>query len=144
MSINKSIIKSTYLISSGTVISRILGFIRDIVIAGIFGTSFAAEAFVVAFRIPNLFRSLVGEGAVNAAVVPVIIDGAFNDRVKPEISNDGTFEIIKNYNDYDNKIKYDVGVGSSETVQRNKVFKFVNSDNTDWLFVIDTDEFSSI
>jgi len=71
MSINKSIIKSTYLISSGTMLSRILGFIRDIVIAGLFGTSFAAEAFVVAFRIPNLFRSLVGEGAVNAAVVPV-------------------------------------------------------------------------
>ncbi|MFH1655765.1 MAG: murein biosynthesis integral membrane protein MurJ [Candidatus Omnitrophota bacterium] len=71
MSINKSIIKSTYLISSGTVLSRILGFVRDIVIAGLFGTSFAAEAFVVAFRIPNLFRSLVGEGAINAAVVPV-------------------------------------------------------------------------
>lgn len=71
MSINKSIIKSSYLISLGTVFSRILGFIRDIVIAGLLGTSASAEAFVAAFRIPNLFRELVGEGAVNSAVVPV-------------------------------------------------------------------------
>lgn len=71
MSINKSIIKSTYLISAGTIFSRILGFFRDIVIAGLLGTSASAEAFIAAFRIPNLFRDLVGEGAVNSAVVPV-------------------------------------------------------------------------
>jgi len=79
MSINKSIIKSTYVISVGTILSRVLGFLRDIVIAGIFGTSFAAEAFVVAFRIPNLFRDLVGEGAVNAAVVPVFSEYIIKD-----------------------------------------------------------------
>lgn len=72
MSTNKSIIKSTYLISLGTVISRVLGLLRDIVIAKFFGTTIAAEAFVVAFRIPNLFRNLVGEGSTNAAVVPVL------------------------------------------------------------------------
>lgn len=71
MSINKSIIKSSYVISAGTIFSRILGFFRDIVIAGLLGTSLGAEAFVAAFRIPNLFRDLVGEGAVNSAVVPV-------------------------------------------------------------------------
>ncbi|MBM3248231.1 MAG: murein biosynthesis integral membrane protein MurJ [Candidatus Omnitrophica bacterium] len=71
MSINKSIIKSSYVISAGTVFSRILGFFRDIVIAGLLGTTPGAEAFVAAFRIPNLFRDLVGEGAVNSAVVPV-------------------------------------------------------------------------
>jgi putative peptidoglycan lipid II flippase len=77
MSINKSIIKSTYLISLGTVVSRILGFLRDIFIAKFFGTSIAAEAFVIAFRIPNLFRNLVGEGATNAAIVPVFSEYIF-------------------------------------------------------------------
>ncbi len=52
--------------------SRILGFIRDIVIARLFGVYIYAQAFVVAFRIPNLLRDLVGEGAVNAALVPVL------------------------------------------------------------------------
>jgi putative peptidoglycan lipid II flippase len=79
MSINKStaelshrhIAKSASVISLATVLSRILGFIRDILIAKFFGTAGAAQAFVVAFRIPNLLRDLVGEGATNSAVVPV-------------------------------------------------------------------------
>ena len=71
MSTNKSIIKSTYLISAGTLLSRILGFLRDIIIARFLGTSMGAEAFVIAFRIPNLFRNLIGEGAASAAVVPI-------------------------------------------------------------------------
>lgn len=65
------IIKSTTIISSGTLSSRILGFIRDIVIAKLLGTASAADSFFVAFRIPNLFRDLVGEGATNSALVPV-------------------------------------------------------------------------
>ncbi len=71
MSINKSIVKSASVISLATVASRILGFIRDIIIAKLFGTKETAQAFVVAFRIPNLLRDLVGEGATNSAVVPV-------------------------------------------------------------------------
>lgn len=69
---HKSIIKSTSIISIGTLSSRILGFFRDIILAKILGTGFHADAFFVAFRIPNLFRDLVGEGATNAAVVPVL------------------------------------------------------------------------
>ncbi|MBN2097202.1 MAG: murein biosynthesis integral membrane protein MurJ, partial [Candidatus Omnitrophica bacterium] len=69
---NKSIIKSTQLISLATLASRILGFIRDVLIAGLFGTGMRASAFVVAFRIPNLLRDLVGEGAANSAIVPVL------------------------------------------------------------------------
>ena len=68
----KSIIKTTGIIGLATSLSRILGFLRDIVIANLFGTGTAAQAFMVAFRIPNLLRDLVGEGATNAAFVPVL------------------------------------------------------------------------
>jgi len=49
-----------------------LGFIRDVVIARLFGVYLNAQAFVIAFRIPNLFRDIVGEGASNAAIIPVL------------------------------------------------------------------------
>jgi len=71
MSTNKSIAKSASVIGFATLCSRILGFIRDVVIARLFGVYVYAQAFVIAFRIPNLFRDLVGEGAANAALVPV-------------------------------------------------------------------------
>ena len=66
-----TIAKSASVIGFATLLSRILGFIRDIVIARLFGVYVYAQAFVIAFRIPNLFRDLVGEGATNAAFVPV-------------------------------------------------------------------------
>ena len=53
-------------------VSRILGFIRMVLIARLLGTGGVAEAFFVAFRIPNLIRNLAGEGAANSAVVPVL------------------------------------------------------------------------
>ena len=68
------LIKSTGVIGIATATSRVLGFIRDIVIARFFGTAIYAQAFVVAFRIPNLLRDLIGEGAVNSAFVPVLTD----------------------------------------------------------------------
>ena len=49
-----------------------MGFARDILIAGFFGTGSLIQAFIVAFRIPNLLRQMVGEGATNAAFVPVL------------------------------------------------------------------------
>ena len=54
-----------------TMVSRILGFIRDILLARVLGTGLVADAFVVAFRFPNLFRRLFGEGAFNSAFVPL-------------------------------------------------------------------------
>ena len=68
----RSLIKSTGVISIATAVSRVLGFVRDIIFANFFGTGVAAQAFVVAFRIPNTLRGLVGEGAMNAAIVPVL------------------------------------------------------------------------
>lgn len=68
------LMKSSGVIGLATATSRILGFIRDVVIANFFGTSIGAQAFVVAFRIPNSLRDLVGEGATNAAIVPVLTE----------------------------------------------------------------------
>ena len=54
-----------------SMVSRVLGFFRDILIAAALGTGFVADAFFVAFRFPNLFRRLFGEGAFNSAFVPL-------------------------------------------------------------------------
>ncbi|MFA5144161.1 MAG: murein biosynthesis integral membrane protein MurJ [Candidatus Omnitrophota bacterium] len=70
----KSLIRFTGIIGFATATSRALGFVRDIVIARFFGTAIYAQAFVIAFRIPNLLRDLVGEGATNSAFVPVLTD----------------------------------------------------------------------
>jgi putative peptidoglycan lipid II flippase len=69
---NKGLIKSTGTIGAATALSRVLGFVRDVMFANFFGTDAAAQAFVVAFRIPNTLRDLVGEGAMNSAIVPVL------------------------------------------------------------------------
>lgn len=76
----RSLMKSMSIISLGTLASRILGFIRDIILAKFFGTGFRADAFFVAFRIPNLLRDLVGEGAANSAVVPVLSEYLHRDK----------------------------------------------------------------
>ena len=55
----------------GTGLSRLLGFARDIMLAATLGSGAAADAFVVAFRLPNLFRRLLSEGALNPAFVPL-------------------------------------------------------------------------
>ena len=65
-----NIIKSTGTFSFYTLISRISGYLRDILIAIFLGSGPIADAFFVAFRIPNTFRRLFGEGSFNAAFVP--------------------------------------------------------------------------
>ena len=65
-----NLITSTSIFSFFTLISRILGYGRDILIAIFLGTGFFADAFFVAFRLPNTFRRLFAEGAFNAAFVP--------------------------------------------------------------------------
>ena len=54
-----------------TLLSRILGFVRDILIAGWLGTGPVAESFLVAFALPNMFRRFFAEGAFNMAFVPM-------------------------------------------------------------------------
>ncbi len=65
-----SLVKSTATIGGYTLLSRVLGFIRDITIASSIGASYLSDAFFVAFRLPNYLRRLFAEGAFNAAFVP--------------------------------------------------------------------------
>ena len=65
-----NLIKSTGKFSFFTIISRILGYIRDVLIAIFLGSGPLADVFFVAFKVPNLFRRLFAEGAFNAAFVP--------------------------------------------------------------------------
>ncbi len=71
---NRKLIQSTGIISFATAASRVLGFLRDILFANFFGTGIFAQAFVVAFRLPNMLRDMVGEGATDAALVPVLTE----------------------------------------------------------------------
>lgn len=65
--------RSAALVSVGTLFSRILGLLREILMAMAFGTELIASAFFLAFSIPNLFRRLFGEGALSAAFVPTYV-----------------------------------------------------------------------
>jgi len=67
-------IKSISTVGSMTLLSRITGLIRDVIFANILGDKAAADVFFVAFRIPNFFRRIFGEGALSAAFVPVFTD----------------------------------------------------------------------
>src|SRR4030042_2759483 len=57
-----------------TLLSRVLGLIRDMVIARFFGSGMAADSFFVAFRIPNLLRRLFAEGSLTIAFIPVFME----------------------------------------------------------------------
>ncbi|MBI5286448.1 MAG: murein biosynthesis integral membrane protein MurJ [Deltaproteobacteria bacterium] len=70
----KGITKAASVVGLFTLLSRILGFVRDAVIAAIFGAGLYADAFFVAFRIPNLLRRLVGEGALTVSFIPVFTE----------------------------------------------------------------------
>ena len=65
--------------ASWTMVSRVLGLVRDQLTAAVFGASAIGSAFVIAFQIPNLFRRLLGEGALTAAIVPVLADKSVKD-----------------------------------------------------------------
>ncbi len=65
--------------ASWTMVSRVLGLFRDQLTAAVFGASAIGSAFVIAFQIPNLFRRLLGEGALTAAIVPVLADKSVKD-----------------------------------------------------------------
>lgn len=70
----RSVVKAAGLIGVATFSSRILGFVRDMVLARLFGATPAADAFFVAYRIPNLLRELFAEGSMSAAFIPVFTE----------------------------------------------------------------------
>ena len=98
-------LKNISVVATATVVSRVLGLVREIFIAAAFGTSALNSAFVSAFTLPNLFRRLLGEGALTAAFVPTNIAFAPN----------GDFYVADGY-------------GSSYISQYSKDAKFIPGD----------------
>ncbi len=78
----KSVFHSTAIISICTATSRGLGLVREMLMANYFGTSLAKSAFDVAFKVPNLFRRLFGEGALSAAFIPVFSESLQKEGVE--------------------------------------------------------------
>src|SRR5512143_2957000 len=68
------LIRSTAAVAAPTMVSRVLGYVRDLLQAYFLGTGNSADAFTIAFTIPNLFRRLTGEGAMTAAFVPTFTE----------------------------------------------------------------------
>ena len=80
------LLKTILTIGGYTLVSRVLGFLRDILIAVFLGAGLVADAFFVAFKLPNFFRRLFAEGAFSAAFVPMfskrlLADGIFDARI---------------------------------------------------------------
>jgi putative peptidoglycan lipid II flippase len=73
-SIDRKIVKSAGILSLNTIISRVLGLIREIIFASLFGANYVTDAFRVAYVIPYMLRRLLGEGAMSAFLVPVFTD----------------------------------------------------------------------
>lgn len=66
------VVRHTMVTAAMTALSRVMGYLRDRVVADLLGTSYWADAFYIAFRIPNTFRRFVAEGAMNASLVPIL------------------------------------------------------------------------
>ncbi|NMF97261.1 murein biosynthesis integral membrane protein MurJ [Aromatoleum toluolicum] len=77
-----NLLRALATVSSMTLLSRILGFVRDFVIARTFGAGMATDAFFVAFRLPNLLRRMFAEGAFSQAFVPILAE--YKNRQGPE------------------------------------------------------------
>src|SRR2546430_10946659 len=68
------VLRAVGVIAAATLASRVLGFVRDMVVARAFGAGPITDAFFVAFRIPNILRRLLAEGALSTAMIPVFTD----------------------------------------------------------------------
>ncbi|BBO72744.1 putative lipid II flippase MurJ [Desulfosarcina widdelii] len=75
---NRQVTRAAGVVGAATLLSRIFGYVRDMVLASFFGAGMAADAFIAAFRIPNLLRRLFGEGSLSLAFVPVFTDAMIN------------------------------------------------------------------
>ena len=89
-----NLIKSTGTFGFYTIISRLLGYLRDVLIAIFLGTSFLADAFFVAFRIPNTFRRLFAEGTFNAAFVPSYTSELVKNKSKSKTFANQIFNLL--------------------------------------------------
>ena len=91
-----SLFKGTAIVSGLTLFSRVLGFIRDLLTAKLFGAGSIADIFFVAFRIPNTLRSFVAEGAFTSAFIPVLAEEKEKgeEEAKTFISNSATLLLL--------------------------------------------------
>lgn len=81
-------LRNISIVTGATVVSRVLGLGRDVLVTAVFGTSAWASSFVTAFTLPNLFRRFLGEGALTAALVPTLNDELAGGR------RDGAFKLV--------------------------------------------------
>ncbi len=89
MTENANVTKAAGIVGVATLSSRILGFIRDMILAGFFGAGFYSDAFITAFRIPNLLRKLFAEGSLSIAFIPVFT------RYLKKTGRNGAFEMAR-------------------------------------------------
>ena len=89
-----NLLSSASIFSFFTLISRILGYIRDILIAIFLGASIFADAFFVAFRLPNTFRRLFAEGTFNAAFIPSYTSAKLKNKKKSKIFADDVLSLL--------------------------------------------------
>ena len=74
MSEKTRVTKAAGVVGAATLASRVMGYARDMAMSWAFGTGLAADAFYVAYRIPNLLRELLAEGPMSAAFIPVFTE----------------------------------------------------------------------
>ena len=72
-------------ISSNILLSRITGMFRDVLFANFLGASALSDAFMFAFRLPNLFRRILAEGAINSVFIPLYLDHKAKSKSETEI-----------------------------------------------------------
>ena len=89
-----NLLKSTGTFGFYTIISRLLGYLRDILIAVFLGTGLLADAFFVAFRIPNTFRRLFSEGTFNSAFVPSYASEMIKSKKKSNLFANDVFNLL--------------------------------------------------
>ena len=84
--LNKKFLKNTIAVGGLTFLSRISGLLRDFFVAKYLGAGKLSDCFLVAFRIPNLFRSIFAEGAFNSAFIPIFSGILYEDKTNREES----------------------------------------------------------
>ena len=117
-----------------TAVSRLLGFWRDVVLASILGAGPVAEAFIIALRLPNLFRRVFGEGAFSYAFIPIYARHLAREERDGDNDgdNDGAVNVKVNVNDGDNDtaaVNVNVKDNNGDNNERASVVNAVNGDN---------------
>ena len=92
--------KIVSIIGSLTLVSRILGYVRDLLIARFLGAGLISDAFFVSFKLPNLFRRLFAEGSLNSAFIPVVsgIQSKFGNKKSDEFFSTIFFTVLIHLN----------------------------------------------